>query len=310
MNYVQYLNASIKEAMKDSNTIAYGQNIVAASCLSGLTRGLDGVPGIKAINTTNSEATLAGVGYGAIINGTNAAFFMKQLDFLMLGTDQLVNTQNFIRLQKNVSASYTIFPILVDSGYEGPQSSFNSLFDYANLVMIQSLTMSTKQEIDHLVPAVFHTPGVKIATVSQRLYKKELKSYDDFEISDETGIARYGVGNDVTIVTANYACEYGLQVQEKLAQEGIKASVFNIFRCLDVDFTQVLSHSESTGRLLAIDDSKSTGSILDPVTSAAAASKYAQFFRRGKNVATIRPNPDNLEIDVGGVTRDILKSCI
>jgi DNA (cytosine-5)-methyltransferase 3A len=48
------------------------------------------------INSTNAENSLGGFGFGLMINGASSVFFMKQLDFLLLGIDQLVNTYNII----------------------------------------------------------------------------------------------------------------------------------------------------------------------------------------------------------------------
>ena len=126
MKYVQYINSLLKEHISNNeHLVLYGQNIDAGSCLSGLTRGLSSFNDGLTINTPNSENSLVGVGYGLMLNDVSSIFFMKQMDFLLLGIDQLVNTYNLIR-QTKPSASFTIFPVTVDSGYEGPQSSLNN----------------------------------------------------------------------------------------------------------------------------------------------------------------------------------------
>ena len=57
------------------------------------------------INVGDCEATHIGVGFGLMLNGVHAVLFAKQLDFMLLGMDQLVNTYNFIRCLPNVSAT-------------------------------------------------------------------------------------------------------------------------------------------------------------------------------------------------------------
>ena len=97
MKYVQFVNSLIKNIIeKKKNLVLYGQNINAASCLSGLTRGLGDINSGLTINTPNSENTLVGVGFGLMLNNTSSIFFMKQMDFLLLGIDHLVNTYNII----------------------------------------------------------------------------------------------------------------------------------------------------------------------------------------------------------------------
>ena len=47
----------------------------------------------------------------------------------MLGIDQIVNTYNLIRRRK-LPSSFTIFNVVVDSGYEGPQSALINFHGY------------------------------------------------------------------------------------------------------------------------------------------------------------------------------------
>ena len=119
MKYVQFINTLIKNEVKNkSEIILFGQNINAGSSLSGLTRGLKLKNNCLILNTQNSENLLVGAGFGMMLNSVSSVFFMKQLDFLLLGIDHLVNTYNILRQFKPM-ASFTIFPITVDSGYEG-----------------------------------------------------------------------------------------------------------------------------------------------------------------------------------------------
>ena len=109
MNYVQYVNSLLKDVVKENESaVLYGQNIDAGSCLSGLTRGISDLNKGITINTPNVENTLVGVGFGLMLRGVNSVFFMKQLDFLLLGIDHLVNTFNVIR-QTQPNSSFTIF---------------------------------------------------------------------------------------------------------------------------------------------------------------------------------------------------------
>ena len=113
MSYVSEINTVFREKLAtENNLVVYGQNIAAGSCLSGLTRGFLETPGAKVLNTPNSENALVGAGFGLMLKGLNAAYFMKQQDFLLLGCDQLVNSWNILR-QRNLSASFTIVTIIV-----------------------------------------------------------------------------------------------------------------------------------------------------------------------------------------------------
>ena len=82
MKYIEYVNEQIKNTVKDpENLVLFGQNISAGSCLAGLTKGLSVNPTSKIINSTNSENSLCGFGFGLMLNGISSVFFMKQLIF-------------------------------------------------------------------------------------------------------------------------------------------------------------------------------------------------------------------------------------
>ena len=153
MKYIEYVNEQIRNTVKDlENLVLFGHNISAGSCLAGLTKGLSVNPTSKIINSTNSENSLCGFGFGLMLNGVSSVFFMKQLDFLLLGIDHLVNTYNNIRSTiTNPKSSFTIMPIIVDGGYQGPQSSLNNFADFCSIARIPGYTISTKAEAKKLI---------------------------------------------------------------------------------------------------------------------------------------------------------------
>ena len=162
MKYVQYINSLIKEVVKDeSKLVIFGQNINAGSSLSGLSKGLSIQDDGLIINTQNSENSLVGVGFGLMLNNVSSVFFMKQMDFLMLGIDHLVNTYNIIR-QENPNASFTIFPIIVDSGYEGPQSSLNNFDDFCSIAGVEGYSFTNMADAKVIISEHLFKPGFRI----------------------------------------------------------------------------------------------------------------------------------------------------
>ena len=98
MKYVECINELLRrQAMAHDHLVCFGQNVSAGSCIGGFTKGIAVRPTSRIVNSTNAENSLCGFGFGLMIRGASAVFFMKQLDFLLLGIDQLVNTYNIIR---------------------------------------------------------------------------------------------------------------------------------------------------------------------------------------------------------------------
>ena len=75
--------------------LLYGENIDTGSRIAGLARGLKINPESQILNVGNCELTHCGVGFGILSDGGQAALFVKQLDFMLLGLDQICNTFNY-----------------------------------------------------------------------------------------------------------------------------------------------------------------------------------------------------------------------
>src|ERR1700687_5796721 len=163
MKYLEFVNALLKdEVSRHDKLVLFGQNINAGSCLGGLTRGLSVRSSGKIINSTNSENTLCGFGFGMMMNGVSSIFFMKQLDFLLLGIDHLVNTYNIIRnMKQGNNSSFTIMPIVVDNGYQGPQSSLNNLPDFCSIARIPGFSITNKWDAEKIISKELVSPGCR-----------------------------------------------------------------------------------------------------------------------------------------------------
>src|SRR3989344_5081188 len=175
LTYLQHVNDSLRKAVaSEEGLVVFGQNVSAGSRISGFTKGFAVKESGIIINSTNTENSLVGFGFGIMIGGGKAAFFMKQLDFLYLGIDQLVNTYNVIRNGGQAKGSFTILPVTVDMGYEGPQSSSNNFADFCSIARIDGYAVTNKHDAEKIIGAHFGKPGFRIISVSQRMYKEEI----------------------------------------------------------------------------------------------------------------------------------------
>jgi len=300
MNYVEHLNSLIKERVAvTDNLVIFGQNIAAGSCLSGLTRELKVRPESRVINTANSENTLCAIGFGVMLSAANAIFFMKQLDFLFLGMDHLVNTFNLIR-RKESNGSFTIFPVVVDSGYEGPQSSTNNLSDFCSIARVQGLTLTNKVDSQEIIRKNLVKPGFRIICCSQRLFKTEIIDREVLYMNDERTIYQYATGKDVTIVCLNFSLPNGIELNTCIEEAGLTADLFSVNEALPVNWRAVLASIETNNRLIIMDDSKSPcsqGSILLNEVYERCSLRYKKILRRDFSGYSFRPNSDQMHVD-------------
>lgn len=271
MRYTEYINSLIIEKVKPvDNCVLFGQNIKSGSCLGGLTRNIKLSENSRIVNSTNAENSLVGFGFGLMMNGASSVFFMKQLDFLLLGIDQLVNTFNIIRNVKdnNPIGSFTIVATVVDSGYEGPQSSFNNFHDICSIARIQGFTINNKSDADYIFENEFLNPGFRIIALSQRLGKLEINdTLSPINSYSKGNIFQYSEGIDVTIVSINFSFCQTNELVKYLLENRITATHFHINNIINSNWDEVISNVAITKKIIIIDDSKSIQTATDLLLS-------------------------------------------
>ena len=309
MKYVQYINSLIKSQVHNKpNLVIFGQNVNAGSCLGGLTSGLSVQDGLI-INAQNSENTLVGIGFGLMLNSVSSIFFMKQMDFLLLGIDHLVNTYNIVR-QANPSASFTIFPIIVDSGYEGPQSSLNNFDDFCSIADIEGYTFTNKEDTRCIISNHLVKPGFRVMSTGQRLLQEEVLDIEILYREKDCKYFQYSKGENVSIICFNQALPYGIELRNVMFNCGISASLFSINSHLFSDYSLVINDIENTKKMIVIDDTKSKNSIRDHFISDIldrCILERKKVILRSSQESNYYPCKDTLEIDYQYIANYFLK---
>lgn len=195
MSYVAEVNSElISQISRFPRVVVYGQNVNAGSKLGGLGKGLAETSSAVVINTTNTENSLVGMGMGMMLRGQPSVLLLKQEDFLILGMDQLVNTWNALRVKDEATfVPFVIGVIVVDSGWEGPQSGLNATSELASLARIPWVTPTGLQDLAPAMRYVFQG-GPRMLAVSQRLFKRDMvePSYENVEVLERAVIYDLG----------------------------------------------------------------------------------------------------------------------
>ncbi len=312
MKYLEYLNNLIKsEVAKPEHLVVFGQNINAGSRLGGLTRDMAVKASSRIINTPNAENSLVGFGLGLMMEGARGIFFMKQMDFLLLGVDPLVNTFNIIRSMKHQpkSGSFTIGAVVVDSGYEGPQSALNNFADFCSLAGISGFTVTNKIDAYHIFHKHLTSPGFRIIGISQRLLKEELIAPKTLCYKNSGGtLFQYDDGWSATIVCFNFTFPYGWEIREKMIASGMRPSLFNVNSPTPIDWREITASVKKTGKLVGLDDSKSRNlschSLIAEVERKAKPKKLLVLTRKFSDI-WFKPNADRLEINYDEIIREL-----
>lgn len=300
MKYVEFINSIIKaNVSQEKGIVLFGQNINAGSCIGGLTRNFKVENSSLVINTPNSENSLCGVGFGLMISGVNSIFFMKQQDFLLLGIDHLVNTYNIIRNKKPI-ASFTIVAVVVDSGYEGPQSCLNSFADFCSIAKVPGFTITNKVDAEQILNSELVSPGFRLMGVSQRLFRKEIIEPEVVFVNQEKTIFQYSAGEGATIVCFNFSLPYGIELKEKLKEKGLEPSLFSVNALTPVKWDKIIEDLGHTKKLVVIDDCKSIHCSRDNFLMNVYETRKLKrkvIIKRDLTADLVSPGPDKLEIN-------------
>lgn len=311
MNYIEFINNLLREQVsKHEQLVIFGQNVSAGSCIGGMTRGLPIPKSGRIINSTNSENSLCGFGFGMMINGVSSIFFMKQLDFLLLGIDHLVNTFNVIRNHDN-NASFTIFPIVMDNGFQGLQSSSNNFADFCSIARIKGYTITNKIDAEKIILSRLISPGFRIIAISQRMFKDEIIIPDKLiYVNDENDVFQYDVGDDVTVVCFNFSFPYGKQIVDMLKENNLKCSFFNVNSPTPTNWTKIVDDVSKTKKIVILDDSKSENlnyhSLLTDISDKVVLDKRIILKRNLDNTDWLNPIDDKMDIDFQQVVNDLI----
>ena len=312
MNYIELVNGLLKEeASKHENLVIFGQNVSAGSCIGGMTRGLSVPKSGKIINSTNSENSLCGFGFGMMINGVSSIFFMKQLDFLLLGIDHLVNTYNIIRNHDN-NSSFTIFPIVMDNGYQGSQSSSNNFADFCSIGRIKGYTITNKIDAEKIISSKLVSPGFRIIAISQRMFKDEIIVPEKLiYVNEENDVFQYESGEHVTIVCFNFSFPYGQQLSDMFNKKNISCSLFNVNSTTPTNWKKIVDDVSNTKKIIVIDDSKSENlncySLLNDISDKISLEKKLILSRNIEGSDWLNPVDDKMNINFDQIVDDFGK---
>lgn len=310
MKYLEHINAVLKRevALRDK-IVVYGQNVSAGSRISGFTKGFEVKEGGQIINTTNTENSLVGFGFGIMLGGGIAAFFMKQLDFLFLGIDQIVNTYNIIRNSSHTKGSFTILPVTVDMGYEGPQSSSNNFGDFCSIARVPGFAITNQYDAEKIISTHLGAPGFRIISVSQRLYKDEIINPGEPMLVDKDfKFAQYKDGGDTTIVSFNFSFPYAWNLGLEMEKTNLKPSIFNVNYMTPIDWSPIIENVRKTKKLVVFDDSKSENLSCFSLIAEARKTGVLEkdiFIRRQLGENWLNPVSDSMEIDYAGIVKDL-----
>ena len=268
MDYVTRINEALRcELASKDSTVVYGQNVNAGSRLGGLAKDFTSVPGCRVINTPNTENSLVGMGFGLMLSGVPSMYVMKQQDFVLLGVDHLVNTWNALR-SRGPFVPFVMAMIVVDSGWEGPQSSFNNTGGLSALSRIPAYQPTGAAEIPLAIAGAF-VGGPAILAVSQRMFRTTpISGGDEVVVESFESYVVYRpveAGSQTAVVIArNFSLQQAWELCDAVPDEVLGVTVVSYFKYERIPDQVIVGLCQTADRVIIVDDDKSSPDGLDP----------------------------------------------
>lgn len=253
------------EASRHPALVQFGENIAQGSRLCGLARHLTG----RVLTVGNCENTHVGVGLGMMMEGGQTLLVVKQLDFLLLALDQMVNTLNLVRAARAPEplGSFTILAIICDQGWQGPQSSFHDLQSICSLARADGYFLNGRGDAERVLSTQLVRPGFRLIAVSQRRFGEDSIDLPVLGASGQSAELQYAPGEDAAVVALGFALPQALEVSAALRAEGRRAAVFQVNPVLPHDWPRLVNTAARSRRLIIVDDTRSPLSLAHKIVS-------------------------------------------
>jgi len=312
LTFTQYVNTKIRHSFSSyEHSVIFGQNIVSGSRISGLGAGLDQISNCVAFNTTNSENSLMGLGFGLALSETPSLFLMKQHDFALLGLDQLTNTHNVLR-NGRLLAPFIVLMVVIDSGFEGPQASLSSLDEFASLSRAPIYFLSSKENIDKAFEMA-SAPGLHLMALSQK-NMKNICIPSQLQVTDCDGaiIYKYPPNKDnpkIAVVFFGVNILIAREISEELSNKNYCVSLINIIKLSKIKLTSPLFYEITQhDTIVLIDTGKSDVHFsTDLAFNLKENGNNINLYQRGPSQKWSVVSDDAIEFDVQSVVQKIVK---
>jgi 2-oxoisovalerate dehydrogenase E1 component len=221
--------------------------------------------GSRILNAPLAEGAVLGACVGAALAGLRPIGEIQFNDFVATGFNQLVNNAAKIRYRWGGEVPMVVRMPWGGLRHAGPYHSQNTEAWFYRTPGLKIVCPSTPHDARALMAAA-------VADPDPVLYYEHIALYRDprvKQVLDETAPAPLPIGTaalrragaDLAIISYGAFVHVGLRVAERLAADGIEASVLDLRTIAPLDRDAVLALARQTGRVLILQEDSRTGGI-------------------------------------------------
>lgn len=229
----------------------------------------------RVIDTPVSELACTGAAVGAALSGYRPIVIHPRMDFMVLGTDPIVNqaAKWSYMFEGKAHPALTIRGIINRGGEQGAQHSQALHAWFAHIPGLRVAMPATARDARELLVASVLCDDPVLYIDDRWLYDEE----DDVPAVEEWDLAAIQpeirrAGTDITLAAASYSVRLCHDAAEILARDGISAEVVDLRVINPLDCDVVAQSVARTGRLCAVDGGWSTCGLAGEVIASVAES--------------------------------------
>ena len=227
--------------------------------------------GDRLINSPLAEGAVLGVCVGAALAGQRPIGEIQFNDFVATGFNQLVNNAAKIRYRWGGSVPMVVRMPWGGLRHAGPYHSQNTEAWFYRTAGLKIVVPSTPHDARALMASAVADPDPVLYYEHIALYRDpRVKQALDDAPPKPMPIGRAALrraGDDLAIVSYGAYVHVGLRVAERLAKDGIEASVLDLRSLVPLDRAAVLALARRCHRVLIVHEDSRTGGIGESVAA-------------------------------------------
>lgn len=273
-------------------SVLFGEDVGVKGGVYGITRGLARRHGAaRVFDSVLDEQSILGLGLGSGLAGLLPIPEIQYLAYLHNAIDQLrgeaATQQFFSRDQYRNPMIIRLAGLAYQKGFGGHFHNDNGV---ASLRDIPGVVVGCPTRADDAA-AMLRTlaaAGLTDGTVSVFLepialyHRRDLHAADDGKwLSIDHGDAvpigsgrTHGTGRDLTMITFGNGVPMSLQAAQRLAADGIEASVLDLRWLAPLPVADILAAAERSSRILVVDETRHSGGVGEGVLAALVEGGY------------------------------------
>lgn len=227
--------------------------------------------GDRILNSVLSEAATVGICIGAALEGFRPIGEIQFNDFIATGFNQLVNNAAKIRYRWGGSVPMVLRMPWGGLRHAGPYHSQNTEAWFYRTPGLKIVVPSTPHDARALMASAVADPDPVLYFEHINLYRDpRVKQLLDDEAPAPVPIGRAALrrsGDDLAIVSYGAYVHAGMRVAEKLAAEGVSASVLDLRSLAPLDRDTLMALARHCNRVLVIEEDTRTGSVGESIAA-------------------------------------------